>query len=164
MTDTGDISGMGAAALRELGWAPRIFKSLRKAILFFERYSAKKGAVAIDLSRLTDPGNPVSQGQRDQDRATYDRLLLVFRALDPEVDNENLHFSLQTTMDFIGGTAGYTTMYLAERHGIEDERAYIRYVEFASRVLRRRMVARGLMRPIEHCDCGCGTEQDPEDG
>lgn len=108
------------------------------------------------------PGNPVSRDQREQDRATYDRLLLVFRAVDPGVDEENLHFSLRTTMAYLAGSlgeGGYSVSFLAERHGFDNEAKYIRYVEYTEGILRRRMQAHGVWRNKEFCDCGCGVEQ-----
>lgn len=147
---------VAADVLRELGAEPRRFRSVASAVKFYDAYVGRTAHITQDLSRFVTAGMPVSAAQREQDRVTHDKLMLVFRAIDPQVDAENLHGGLRRVMDWLAGNASHA--YLATQHGM-DERAFSRYVAFYEDTLRNRMKARGLFHVVEYCPCGCGVEQ-----
>jgi hypothetical protein len=141
---------VAAHVLRELGAQTRVFHSLKQAVRWFEGYGGQGG----DLGSPSGCGRP--RESIEIDNATYASLLLCFRWRDPACDEEDLRNLLGPTLDYVCGDC--SLVHLASRAGL-TEQGFTKWVARGERVLRSRLLFRGLLPAREWCQCGCGMRQ-----
>lgn len=143
-------ASVAAEVLRELGARTMVFLSLKHAVRWFNGY----GGSDCDLGSGTGCTRP--REAIEIDNATYSALLCCFRWRDPGIDDEDMRNLLGPTMDYVCGEC--SLVHLADHAGL-TEQGFTKWVARGERVLRGRLIARGLMRTKEFCDCGCGERQ-----
>lgn len=167
MTDIGDISGMGANALRELAAPLRVFKSPAGALLWYIDQKANRDAHGLNMD---GGGGPRSVESRDSANRTYGVLAACLGATDehddpddPQIYAPDDSFSRLADWCRPKGYKESTLVYAAENCGMGIDN-YNKWMAGLLRRFGKRVRARGLIqKSVKHsndiCSCGCGTTQ-----
>lgn len=167
MTDIGDISGIGANALRELAAPLKMFWTPAGALLWLVDQKANRDAHGLNMD---GGGGPRSQEGIDTANRTFGVLASCVVAKhkyddpnDPSIHDPDSAFGMLADWCREKGYKETKLAHAAQRHDMNVE-TYNRWMRGLLRLWARRVRGCGLIEKRlrytdQFCECGCGAEQ-----